>query len=129
MTRRAGCCRRPFTVSTTPASTTGRTLSSITGVVSGARAAVAGIEPVRKLLGAEEIARVRERRRPAAVGAYRVPSDVIDVQMRIDDVRDLLRGHAGFGEPVEIGQIEHVEAAERREFARLAVAAAGCRSR
>jgi hypothetical protein len=81
--------------------------------------------PVLELAAREDVLGVREGRHPLAVDQPRVPADVVDVQVRADHQRHVLRLHAGLGQAIEVGQAQLVEALEQRQGARLVVAAAG----
>ena len=69
------------------------------------------------------VAGVGEGGDPAAIEQLGVPADVIDMQMGAEHVVHIFRLHAGCGEALQIGGVEHVEAVRARAV--FAVAAAG----
>ena len=72
---------------------------------------------------AEDVLRIRECRHPAAVVQFRIPADVIDVQMRAHHHVDVFGLCAGRREPFDVGRVEIVP--ERPMLARFVIADAG----
>ncbi len=62
--------------------------------------------PVRPLVAAQEVARVRERRHPRAVDQHGVPPHMVEVEVRADDGVDLLAREPGLREIVEEGRLQ-----------------------
>ena len=75
--------------------------------------------PVVELVADVEVARVRERRLPLAVGEVRVPADVVLVQVRVQDEVDRVGRDTRFGEALEPRRVQLVP---ERECALLGVA-------
>ena len=80
------------------------------------------LRPVIPLPAAQQVARVGESRHPAPIFQHRVPSDMIDVQMRADYAVDRLARVAGL---FQVRQERPMLQIPAREFARLVVADAG----
>ena len=71
--------------------------------------------PVRQLAIRKNIFRLRERGHPASVFQFRVPADMIDVQMGAHHVIDLIDRHARRGQiSLELIRIHHVPKRPRR---------------
>ena len=54
--------------------------------------------PVLELAAGHDVARVGKRRHPASVGEAGIPADMVHVEMRADDVVDLLGRYTERGE-------------------------------
>jgi hypothetical protein len=80
--------------------------------------------PVRQFTLGEHILGLREGGNPAAILQARVPSHVIDVQMRAHDVVDVIQGEAGGRQALFIAvAVQHVP--HRALRSRLVIADAG----
>ena len=118
--------RRTSDVMTWSVSTGSARPASITGCTESTQdLALIGIvrrRPVRELDAAEQVARVRKGRQPAAIDEARVPADVVDVQVRAQHRVDRLRREARGCHLVEKRTVQLIP---HRDGARLVVADAG----
>src|SRR5579863_4678130 len=73
--------------------------------------------------GRHHVAGVRKGRDPFVFFEDRVPADVVDVKMGVEDVVDVFRSNAGIGQTLEIGKIQTMEERVQRVF--FVISAAG----